>query len=118
MGCRYVELSAIIHATEDADLIYNALRSFFGELPYVLEVLRGHYNNPIYKITAFTENCNNILEKLCKNPDFLKQIELSKAPSGEFYARLDKQKFVNGELIFVNADDVIRLKIRADNPCA
>ncbi|MEM0465053.1 MAG: RNA-binding domain-containing protein [Pyrobaculum sp.] len=114
MRCRYVELSVVIHATEDLDRVVEILRKFFGDIPIVVEVYEGHHGNPIYLATSYIDNCDYLLERLCNA--FGGSIPAS-AGEGEglYYLRLDKQALAVGEARAVNHDDVVRLKIRVRN---
>ncbi|MEL9991932.1 MAG: RNA-binding domain-containing protein [Thermoproteus sp.] len=106
MRC-FAEISVLVHATEDLDKVYGALLRTFGELPYVIEPLEGHYGNPIYLITAFMDDCRPLLSKLCP---LLAGRGLE--PRGELYVRLDKQRLARGELALSNSDDVVRIRIK------
>ncbi|MEZ0248609.1 MAG: RNA-binding domain-containing protein [Thermoproteus sp.] len=104
MRC-FAEISVLVHATEDLDKIYDTLLRTFGELPYVIEPLEGHYGNPIYLITAFIDDCRPLLERLCP-------LLVGREPNGELYVRLDKQKLARGELALSNSDDVVKIRIK------
>ncbi|CCC81589.1 RNA-binding domain-containing protein [Thermoproteus tenax] len=101
MRC-FIELSLLVHATEDLDKVFKSLRRFFGDLPYIIQPLQGHYGNPIYLITAYSENCEGLLAILCPHI----------GNSAEAYIRLDKSKLVQGEVAVSRGDDVVRLRIR------
>ncbi|MGC9117941.1 MAG: RNA-binding domain-containing protein [Thermoproteus sp.] len=99
------EISVLVHATEDLDKVVESLRRFFGDLPYVIQKLEGHYGNPIYLITALQPDCARLLERLCP--------AVSKAQQeGEWFVRLDKQRLVRGEVALSNSDDVVRIRIK------
>jgi Predicted exosome subunit len=101
------EISALVHATEDLDRFVDALRRFFGDLPYVLERLEGHHGNPIYLITALQTDCAKLLERLCKSAS------TAPMPQGdEWFIRLDKQRLMKGEAVPSNSDDVVRIRIK------
>lgn len=115
--CRYMELSVIVHATEDLDAVYRALEAFFGSRPYVFELLEGHYGNPIFRITSFAEDCDGLLDRLCKAaPGLDRYAESRRGPAGEYYIRLDKQALAVGEARPTEADDAVRIKVRTRGP--
>jgi len=111
VGCRYIELSVIVHATESLDKIIDTLRKAFGDLPFVVEIYEGHYGNPIYLVTSFVENCDALLDKLCGW--FNGSIPATRGEDeGLYYLRLDKQALAAGVVRQAFHDDVVRLKIR------
>ncbi|MFN3803989.1 MAG: RNA-binding domain-containing protein [Pyrobaculum sp.] len=113
MRCRYVEISVIVHATESLDRVVETLRGFFGEIPIVVEIHRGHHGNPIYLLTSLLESCDAVLDKLC---DILRHVQ--PAEDGIYYIRLDKQLLARGVARLATHDDVVRIKVRArDGPC-
>ncbi|MFB6491527.1 MAG: RNA-binding domain-containing protein [Thermoproteus sp. AZ2] len=114
MRC-FAEVSVIVHATEDLDLVFSSLKSFFGDLPYIIQPLEGHYGNPLYLITAFIDDCEDVLKKLCAALPEVARLE--PAPGREYYVRLDKQKFVGGVLALSASDDVVRIKVKAHGLC-
>ncbi len=115
MKCRYVKISTIVHSTESLDTVIEVLRNFFGEIPIVVEMQRGHYGNEIYLLTSLVENCDSVLEKLCAS---LSGADLKPAEDGVYYIRLDKQQLVRAIARVTNHDDVVRLKVRVeDNLC-
>ncbi|MEZ0319444.1 MAG: RNA-binding domain-containing protein [Pyrobaculum sp.] len=114
MTCRFVEISVVVHATESLDKVIGSLRSFFGDLPFVVEIYEGHHGNPIYLVTSYVDKCDWVLERLCKA--FNGEVPASRGEDeGLYYLRLDKQALAIGVVKAVSHDDVVRLKIRVKN---
>lgn len=110
------EIWVIAHATEDLDVIISTLKSAFGDLPYIIEPLVGHYGNPIYLISAFTEDCGELLRKLCQELGG-ELGSLQPSPAREYFIRLDKQRLARGGLAASNSDDVVKIRVRAERLC-
>lgn len=115
MRCRYVEVSVIVHATENLGKVVNSLKTL-GDFPVVVEILEGHYGNVIYLLTLYIENCDELLKKLCDA--FGGTLPASRGDDGVYYLRLDKQHLAGGLLKVAEHDDVVRLKIRARDVCS
>ncbi|MGC9152906.1 MAG: RNA-binding domain-containing protein [Vulcanisaeta sp.] len=116
-----LEVETIIHATEDLDKIVDSLIRLLTEnAPIIVEVLYGHYGNPIYKVYSFIgdkELVRNVISVICSSfinkESLLSTITNRIDASGNIFIRFDKQEFVKGRLVIVDGDDVIRLRIRA-----
>jgi RNA binding exosome subunit len=114
-----MEISVVVHATESLEKVFDALRRFFGEIPFVVEIYEGHHGNPIYLVTSFLNNCDGVLAKLCDA--FGGRIPASVGESKDlYYLRLDKQALARGVVKAAEQqDDVVRLRIRVrDGLCS
>ncbi len=116
-----LEVETIVHATEDLDKIVDSLIRLLTEnAPIIVEVLYGHYGNPIYRVYSFIgdkELARNVFSAICSSfinkENLLSTITNRVDASGNIFIRFDKQEFVRGRLVIVDGDDVIRLRIRA-----
>lgn len=115
-----LEISVLIHATEDERKIKNKILEYIDRTEDSLEIVsnitEGHWKNPIHilKIFVFKE-INEIITKLIKDlnvnygddsiTEYLRQNTNEK---GFLFIRLDKQKFMVNK-IFIYDTDPIRL---------
>ncbi|BDR93511.1 RNA-binding domain-containing protein [Vulcanisaeta souniana] len=115
-----LDVEVILHATEDLDKVTNALaRLLTGNAPIIIEVLVGHYGNPIYRVFSSIKDEElviTVLRAICSslvNRDYLlKTIDRRVDTSGNIFIRLDKQGFVNGRIMLSDGDDVIRIRVK------
>ncbi len=116
-----VEIELIIHATESIDKIIDALYRIIDlkDAPVVIEVLQGHYGNPIYRVMIVLkeELADEFARRLCQslvNKDYLKSTIGLRFDSKNsiLFLRLDKQELVKGKIAIYDGDDVIRVKMR------
>ncbi|WP_054853569.1 RNA-binding domain-containing protein [Vulcanisaeta distributa] len=115
-----LDLEVNIHATEDLDRIINYLvRLLTDKAPIVVEVLYGHYGNPIYRVKSSIRDkdlamsvTRSICSSLVDRDHLLRTIGNRIDSSGNIFLRFDKQEFVGGRIILSDADDVIRVRLR------
>jgi RNA binding exosome subunit len=117
-----VEVSYLVHATEDAGKISKAVESVLGPIGEpVSEGMEGHFGNPIVRVTYHLtgEDAERAFSVLASNlsPSLRQQL---KGEMGDhldehsaFYVRLDKQRLVDGTIRLTGGDPVrIRVKPR------
>ena len=120
MSITQLDLEVNLHATEDLERVVNYLvRLLTDKAPIVIEVLYGHYGNPIYRVASSIRDGDlamSIIKSICSsmiNRDYLlRTIGNRVDDSGNVFLRLDKQEFVRGRIVLSDGDDVIRVKIR------
>ena len=120
----FVEISSIIHATEDLNKVLKATRNIlpkeFADEPDEKSNLLGYHRNPIITVRiiirervkeiAFLKNVLGSLEaddKACLSSEFKNYID----SKGNFYLRLDKQEAFLGK-IKLGFDDTIHIKVK------
>ena len=124
-GSSHVEISFIIHATEDPDKVLKALKNILPEeyaedVKYEKNVLSGYHKNPIIMMktsikekTRVASLLKAILGKLeaddraLLSSKFRSQID----SKGSLYLRLDKQEALLGRIKFCSGDP-IRIKTK------
>ena len=96
MKLKFIEVRTLIHATENEELIIEALGKLFA-VPFQREKTEGYWKNPITVIEGRgnPKTAEIVLNKLkhLKIVDFLEHSDKNK-----FFLRLDKEKAVFGEL--------------------
>ena len=117
-----VEVSYLVHATEDSGKISAAVESVLGTAGEPKsEEMEGHFGNAIVRVTHHLtgEDASNAFASLAsKMSPSLKQqlrseVEDHLDEHSAFYFRLDKQRLVEGKLQLAEADPVrIRVKPR------
>ena len=120
MSITQLDLEVNLHATEDLEKMINYLVKLLTDrAPIIIEVLYGHYGNPIYRVESSIRDKDlavSIIKSICSsmvNKDYLlKTIGNRVDNSGNVFLRLDKQEFVRGRIVLSDGDDVIRIKIR------
>lgn len=120
----YIDIRFFVHATEDVDKVFEAVRRLFppnyiDDVVFKKTSLKGHYGNPITLfetrikkkeiIEAVVEALSSSLSELDKEA-LLREIDLH-VKNGSFYIRLDKQAALQGEFKLCSADP-IRVHIR------
>ncbi|HYB45212.1 MAG TPA: RNA-binding domain-containing protein [Nitrososphaerales archaeon] len=115
-----VEVSYLVHATEDAQKIGSAVESIFGPLgePKV-DAMEGHFGNAITRVNHHVtgEDAARAFASLTsKMGSGLKQRLRSEVGDhldehSAFYLRLDKQRLIEGALELAEADPV-RLRVK------
>jgi RNA binding exosome subunit len=119
-GVRSVEVSYLVHATEDGEKVAEAVaRALGGGSEPVIEALEGHHGNPISKVTFQIEGeasdraAASILSAIpsaVRRP-IADEIELHLDEHGALYIRLDKQSVVLGRPALGDANPVrVRIK--------
>ncbi|WP_455367867.1 RNA-binding domain-containing protein [[Eubacterium] cellulosolvens] len=120
-----LEVSALIHATEDTKKVKHAIKevlpSHLREVPNLREKdLEGHYRNPI-KLINFTleksewatTTLENIINKFSGPTLRSLTVNLNQYldNEGNLFLRLDKQAAFSG-MLRLRQDDAIRIKIK------
>ncbi len=115
-----LDLEVNIHATEDLDKAVNhIIRLLTEKAPIIIEVLYGHYGNPIYRVQSVIRDGDlamSIVRAICSslvNRDYLLRTVGNRVDSsGDIFLRFDKQEFVRGRFMLSDGDDVVRVRIR------
>lgn len=122
----FIEISSIIHATEDLDKVMKAIRNTlpeeFADEEYEKSNLLGYHRNPIITLKIFIRErvkeiafLKNILGRLeaddraCLSLKFKDYMD----SKGNFYLRLDKQEAFLGK-IKLGFVDIIHIKVKLD----
>jgi RNA binding exosome subunit len=121
------KISAIVHATEDADRVLQALRQLFpeGSLPSKAETRRfdGHYGNEIriVDLSIRGASARSFLEYLWENLPSLDRVSILDTlekhldTSGGLHLRLDKEEVFRGTLRVKDQDPIkIQLSFRKE----
>ncbi|NPA84564.1 MAG: hypothetical protein GXO07_00990 [Crenarchaeota archaeon] len=115
-----VEVSAIVHATEDPEKVLEALSKLLGIEGGEVEVAeaRGHHGNPILylKMELKGKEARRAVERLLKLMDdfeyeLLKRELGARSEGSKLYLRFDKQKAFGGEARLSSGSDVVRIVI-------
>ena len=114
----YAKLSAIVHATEDADRVLQALSRLFpdGSITSKVETrrLHGHYGNEIRTVNLSVRGAtaSRLLEHLWKSLSSLDRVSFLDAldkhldSSGTLHLRLDKEEILRGMLKMKEQDPI------------
>lgn len=113
-----IEISILIHATENKQKVLGALVGFL-ELPQESIQIKsvkteGHWRNPIDRLIISVNNdVDRIFDRLCgrlsKTYDdhyVINYIKTNTDAKGHIYIRLDKQNLCNGEIMLSDKDSV------------
>ena len=115
-----LDVSFILHATEDADRVSAAVRGLVGEgAAFEQEELEGHFGNSIRKLSLHLhgEEAARAFSRVTERmPDGLRRsvaedIDGLVDEHSSLYLRFDKQRLVHGE-VAAGYDDAVRLKIK------
>ena len=115
-----LDVSCILHETEDTDRVSAAVRELVGEeTPLELEELEGHFGNSIRKLSLHLhgEEATRAFSRLtAMMPDGLRKSVAGNIDSlvdehSSLYLRFDKQRLVKGEMA-AGHDDAVRLKVK------
>jgi len=123
-----VEISFLVHATEDRDRLLHTIRSIIPnqnveELEFIIDEMRGYYGNPISKVKTVIRNRSIAFELVIDIANRLgfddktnlrSDIRQYVDDSGTLYIRLDKQAIFKGNFI-LSISDPIRIKIKLSN---
>ena len=115
-----LDVSYILHATEDADKVSVAVRTLVGEgATPELEEMEGHFGNSIRKVSlhlhgeeateAFTRLTARMPESL--RSSVAEDIDECVDEHSSLYLRFDKQRLVQGE-VAAGYDDAVRFKVK------
>jgi RNA binding exosome subunit len=117
---RSVEVSYIVHATEDEERIENAVKKILDieENPRV-DVLEGHFGNRILRVIFHLtgESAYKTFRKIFDSmPEILKKyitdrINIYLDEHRSLYLRFDKQSIIQGR-IELSESDSVRIKIK------
>ena len=126
----FVEMSFLVHATEDREKVLKAVKNilpprYISHITFRKNSLKGEYGNPIilYKTRisdsaiaeALVRNIGLKLSSLDKEA-LLEGLEL-RLKRGSLYLRLDKQAAYNGEHKLGKADPIhLRIRFRKSKP--
>ncbi len=117
-----LQVEAFAHATEDTRKVKHAMSNIIADLDADLheEVLRGHYDNPIFLLRMRIEDQDRVEKTLSLlrekiEPDQKKslaeELEDHVDDRGWLYLRLDKQELYLGRIVFSDGDDVVKVKL-------
>jgi len=123
-----VEISFLVHATEDRDRLLHTIRSIIPnqnveDLEFIIDEMRGYYGNPISKVKTMIRNRSiafelviNIANRLGFDDKTILRSDIRQYvdDSGTLYIRLDKQAIFKGDFI-LGISDPIRMKIKLSN---
>ncbi len=126
-GIVSVEFSTIVHATEDAGRVMEAVLNIIpselrGSISFTRRYLEGHHRNPIVMLTARVANkemakaiVKHLFTMLSRSERRELNLDLERSLDEEnnFYTRLDKQEAVNGR-VRLTREDPIRVKVRTN----
>jgi RNA binding exosome subunit len=117
-----VEISYLVHSTEDAERIDATVRTALGiEGVPERQELEGHFGNKILSVRyhLLEGGAANVVEKLAVSLPFADKEELKKMMEScidehsALYLRLDKQLLMDGDIRLATSDPVrIRIKPR------
>lgn len=115
-------VSAHVHATEEEQLVLEALRTFLpGEVEVGRSKLKGHHGNPIVALEAKVNRRRLLRELWQRALDKLRVGEIDKLralvpervdDSCCLYLRFDKQLAHGGELVLTDSGDAIHLRLK------
>lgn len=111
-----VEISIIIHATEDKDKILRSLNALLG-IPansFFVGVASGHWQNQILFLTSHLDerHANELYSKINNVLSAESGLTNLLDKKGNLYIRLDKQALCKGRLALLERDSV-RVKFNA-----
>jgi RNA-binding protein len=104
------------HATEEEDRVRQALALLAGRLTPGRTLAEGHYKNPIVilEVVAQKKQADAVWGRVQAAPSVAERLSIEAErrvdDAGVFYARFDKQRAFQGELIVTQSDDAIRLR--------
>lgn len=115
-----VHLDIIIHATEDADKIFESIHQTLGINPEIFDTTqtKGHYRNPIMVATATlrktdaTRFIGILSDRLgIYQRDEIMQTISTRISDSSLYLRLDRQEIVRNGSVMLQDSGTIRIKI-------
>ena len=125
---RGVEVTAIVHATEDESKVRKAMLSILprkAEIPTIQSTeLDGYYGDPIITLKYVlknrrpaTEFFDYLISKLSSLDldTLLEELPIRIEESKNLYIRIDKQKAYQGKIV-LERHDALRLKIKLQLP--
>jgi RNA binding exosome subunit len=115
-----LDVSYLIHSTEDADVVSSAVTKLFGiEGSPEVEEMMGHFGNIISRVSYHLHGSDAVRsfeDFASKLPDPMRK-ELAQGigqyldEHSSLFVRLDKQKLVRGE-VALGTHDSVRLKVK------
>ena len=115
-----IHLDIIIHATEDADKIFDSIHQTLGIKPEIFDTTqtKGHYRNPIIMATATlrktdaTQFISIFSDKLgIYQRDEIIQTISTRISNSSLYLRLDRQEIIRNGSVILQDSGTIRIKI-------
>jgi RNA binding exosome subunit len=115
-----LDVSYLLHATEDYDKVAAAVRGLVGgETSFEFEDMAGHFGNSIRKVSVHLhgEDATKAFISLTASmpralrESVMKDIDRLIDEHSSLYLRFDKQRLVQGE-IAMGYDEAIRLKVK------
>lgn len=115
-----IHLDIIIHATEDADKIFESLHQTLGINLDIFDAsqTKGHYHNPIMMATATLckKDATQLIKVLCgklgpyQRDEIIRTIS-TRISSSSLYLRLDRQDMIRRGEVTLQDSGTIRIKI-------
>jgi RNA binding exosome subunit len=114
----FVDISILVHATEDENKILNYTLESFKLSTNVVTIdwvkTEGHWKNPIMRLNITTSfDIDRLYDDLCSqlrinygSEDFDNYLKNNYDEKGSVYVRLDKQKLCLGNLLLSDTDAV------------
>lgn len=118
-GAHYVEIRAFAQATEDPDLVEDAMRTFLpGDVEVEREEAEGHFGNPIEVLRARFDGADEIrafLEKIGPlKGKILEELDRRLDDDCNLWLRLDKAAALGGDARTTRDDGLVaRIKLEA-----
>ena len=115
-----LDVSCILHATEDGARVSAAVRDLVGEgATFELDEMQGHFGNSIRKLSLHLHGADAtraFARLVARMPEVLRSSvagDMDKLVDehSSLYLRFDKQRLVQGELA-AGYDDTVRLKVK------
>ncbi len=118
-----VEVSTIIHATENPESVQRALETVLPtqmKQQFTKRYVNGHHGNPIITVTAkltLNSDIEQFVQHFVPKLSYDEKLEIASDLSlfsdseGNLYIRVDKQACINGT-IRLTEDDPIRVKVK------
>jgi RNA-binding protein len=113
-----IEISILIHATEDENKVLEPILEFIEQSAESIKIdfikTEGHWKNPIHRLVIsadkepdkiFKKLYTKLVENYSEN-EADSYIKTNTDKKGDFYIRLDKQKFCIGKIIFSDRDSI------------
>ena len=119
-GIQSLDVSYILHATENADKVSAAVGALVGDQPrFELQEMEGHFGNSIRMVSLHLhgEEATRAFARIrAEMPEALRKsvaldIDRVVDEHSSLYLRFDKQRLVQG-VVAAGYDDAIRLKVK------
>jgi RNA binding exosome subunit len=114
-----MDVSLLLHATEDGDRVTAAVRGLISEAPLETEEMEGHFGNRITKVSLHLhgEGATRAFAALmARMPGDLRKelaadIDKLIDEHSSLFLRLDKQRLVQG-VVAAGHEDAVRFKVK------